>query len=314
MSSIKRSKKYKFTLDGLFAIKNNNSKYLYIKKDKLTTLVPSTLLTFLHDNYIVLDEKEPIKQITQTINNLYDITNDYYQYIFHRPLKDEREYVKDNLSQRIAPIDDNININENDCLKFGECLTVLNQTRDLNRFNEMIQSPEGPSVLQEKSLKNKQFGLSDKKNIAIVNQMSEDETNNNAIPKQGESYAIVMKKLKTEYAPYHIAYVIYTHQNVNITLEASADTGNLYYPEFSFYDINPNGNTFHKVYSKHYIDAITIVLQSRNIEDVLREVDQENTKKQIKMTGRKKSKKRKYKKRKTVKQKVNNELYHYHIL
>jgi hypothetical protein len=97
-----------------------------------------------------------------------------------------------------------------------------------------------------------------------------------------------LNKIKNDSAPYHIAYVIYTHQNVNITLEASADAGNLYYPEFSFYDINPNGNTFHKKYSQYYQNGVTNVLQSRNIDDVLREIDEENSKSKKHKGGKRK--------------------------
>jgi hypothetical protein len=303
MSSIKRSKEHNFTLDGLFAIKINNPKYLYIKKDKIDTLISSPLLTFINNNYIILDSTDPIISITQNVNNLYDITSDYYQYMFHRSLIDNREYVINDLTQTKYPIDDDLNINENDCLKFGECLTLLNNTTDLNRFNQMIQAPEGPAVLQAKSLKNQQFGISDKKNISIINKLSDDEINNYAIPKEGDSYAIVMNKLKEDVAPYHIAYVIYTHQNVNITLEASADSGSLFYPEFGFYDINPNGNTFHKKYSKYYTEGITCVLQSRNIDDVLREIDKENskTKKRKRIGGKTRKTKKNRKTRKTRK-------------
>jgi len=72
--------------------------------------------------------------------------------------------------------------------------------------------------------------------------------------------------------------VIYTHKNINITIEASADSANLYYPRFGFYDtISENKNTFHNFWSKtQYTNSQTIVLEKHDINFVLQEFENEN--------------------------------------
>jgi hypothetical protein len=124
--------------------------------------------------------------------------------------------------------------------------------------------------------------------MKFLKQIPNSGKNNNAIPLKGESYAIVRKNLIDDEAPYHIAFVLYTHQNINITLEAAADAGNEYYPRFCFYDINPNGLTFHKFNSTGYLNGETIVLKTRDINTILKEIDNEIAKNNMKNSKKRK--------------------------
>ena len=107
----------------------------------------------------------------------------------------------------------------------------------------------------------------------------------------GESYAIVRKKIN-ENTAYHASFVVYTHDGVNITLEAEADAGPSYQPKFCLYDTNPEGNTFHRRWSAElykksknenhqfrykalYNNGETIVLKSRILSDILSELEKE---------------------------------------
>jgi hypothetical protein len=281
-TSIKKYGKYRFTPDGIFAIEpeiipgyephfQSDSIYLYIKTDYIANILneKSPLSNLINNKIIILDELEPTKKLTIKFSGL-DVINTYNKYIFHRKLMDERKYINGKPDYK-----DNNSINENDCLKFGECMTTVNQTGDINRFNQMIKLEQSDPVLEFKNLSNKPFGESDKLNMKFIKQIPESEKNNNAIPEMGESYAIVRKSLIEDQAPYHIAFVLYTHQNINITLEASADAGNEYYPRFCFYDIKPNGLTFHNLFSPSYSNGETIVLKTRNINIILKEIDDE---------------------------------------
>jgi hypothetical protein len=293
-------KKYRFTPDGLFAIEpnlnpgfvtaeQNDSKYLYIKTDKIDEILNSNsaLSNLIKNEFIVLDILEKTKKLKMVVSGL-DMEYTYNKYIFHRPLIDKRKYSK----KGVVNSNDK-SLNENDCLKFGECMTVMSQKPDMNRFNTMIQSDTSPPVLQYSSLKNKQFGESDELNIELLSKIPESKKNNNAIPENGESYAIVRSEIVEKSAPYHIAFVLYRHDNINITLEASADAGNEYYPRFGFYDTNSDGLTFHNLFSKHYTNGETVVLKRRNIDTVLNEIDKEISEKNAEKNEEPSSKKRK---------------------
>ena len=286
-TNIKKNGKYRFTKDGIFAIEpekpldqtlltefQTNSIYLYIKDDYIIE-DRSALFNLMKHHFIVPYDLEPNKILTMKVSGL-DITNKYNTYIFYRPLKDERKYTINTSTNILEPNETDESINENDCLKFGECLTVANSTGDKIRFNSMIQQSSGPTVLQVNQFK-KQFGVTDKKNIQLLKNIPDTQKNNNAIPESGDSYAIVRTSIVENSAPYHIAFVLYSHNNINITLEASADSGNIYHPRFAFYDRNPKGYTFHKHYSSYYDNGETIVLNTRFMDDVLKEVDKENS-------------------------------------
>ena len=303
ITNIIKSGEYRFTNDGIFAIKpvkpapvpgyimtpefQTTSDYLYIRNDY--KIDPNTALYNLINNGFII--KTNTVNLTMKKGGL-DIIASYDEYMFNRPLIDERTYDINGL-----PINDAISINENDCLKFGECLTFANQTLDKSQFDTMLKAPTNPPVLQS-NISNKPFGATeyDEDNIKILKTIPPNEKNNFAVPKNGDSYAIVRKKIISNSAPYHIAFVLYTGNNVNITLEAEADNRNYYQPKFCFYDINPNGNTFHRRWSGElyknatdeygksryntlYSNGETIVLKSRNISDVIKEMDYDKLKK-----------------------------------
>ena len=168
-------------------------------------------------------------------------------------------------------------------MKFAECATLTTHTNDNTIFDKNIQViGSSPPVLQTKVSK-KQFGeYDDETNRQIVKKIPANEKNNNAIPNNGESYAIVRKDESLDNkSPYHIAFVLYTHENINITIEASADATPLYYPRFGFYDTEPNKtNTFHNFWSKQeYNNSETIVLEKRDIDTVLKEIVNEKNNK-----------------------------------
>jgi hypothetical protein len=312
-TNIKKYGKYRFTSDGLFAIEpvitpgylpsfQTDSIYLYIKTEIVSNILNenSPLANMINNKIIILDELEPTKQLTMKFSGL-DVVNNYNKYIFHRKFIDERKYTINDEGKNLPNSEDTKSLNENDCLKFGECMTTVNQTGDINKFNQMIKLGESDPVLEFKNLSNAKFGNDDEgdENRQFLKKIPKTEKNNNAIPEKGESYAIVRKKPIENEADYHIAFVLYTHQNINITLEAAADQGNEYYPRFCFYDINPNELTFHKVNSRGYLNGETVVLKkSRDINTILKEIDKEiakNNKNQAKNNNNMNfSKKRKF--------------------
>jgi hypothetical protein len=260
-----------------FAIKPNKnelqiySDFLYIKEN-FSDNNSSPLYKFINSGFIVEDNSD---------------LPEYKKYKFYRSLRDLRKFNKK--GKEIG-----VSLNENDCLKFAESISMAyqnnNNPKDL--FDQMIKADESPSAL--KMTNNVLFGdESYDKNIDNLKIIS--VKNDNAIPIQGELYTIVNKIIKEtdlgnmiiDYfdeddfkqrgltkeldisngvldsmktvmtdkiieksnAPYHVAFVIYTHNGVNITLEAEADNESDYLPKFCFYDTNPSGLTFHKRWS-----------------------------------------------------------------
>lgn len=186
-------------------------------------------------------------------------------------------------------------------MKFGECLSLTSNTNNNNDiFNNFIKNNENPSVLQSKET-GEIFGLTYANNRKILQYTPIDKKNDNAIPNNGELYAIVRKKFIDNTSPYHISFVIYTHENINIALEASADSEALFYPKFSFYDITPGYlNTFHNIWSYSLPKSETIVLNARDISTVLQEIENENINPiPQKKKGGRKTKKQKTKNKKT---------------
>ena len=297
-TNIIRYGEYRFTKDGAFAIKplrppkqvgytmvaefQTTSDYLYVRSDYKINQ-DSALQNLITHKFII---KTGIPKLTVKLGGL-DVQSDYNEYKFYRPLKDERIY-----DSQGYPKEDMVSINENDCLKFGECLTFMNQTFDKNKFNELLRAETGPPMLQSTTYKAFGATIYDKDNIEILKNIKRDEKNNLAIPKNGETYAIVRKTVVPGKSPYHIAFVLYTHNNVNITLEAEADNRNDYQPKFCFYDTNPDGNTFHRRwsgelfkndtsedgsnrYNSLYNNGETIVLKT-NLDNIITEINKKN--------------------------------------
>jgi hypothetical protein len=292
-TNIIRRGKYTFTKDMVFAIEpiaeidkepeiQTTSDKLYILHDYPIEM--SALSTLINDG-IITKEKTPINLGTKKIPKMYDV------YKFYKLLSDHRVYD----ANGEPDYDDDTSINENDCLKFGECLTIASQSRNKTLFEELLRANKNPPLLQT-SITGKTFAETeeDKANIKLVKEIGLSKKNNFAIPKSGESYAIVRKKV-AENTAYHAAFVLYTHNGVNITLEAEADAGSTYQPKFCFYDIDPVGNTFHRRWSAElykksadpdhqqrynalFNNGETIVLKSRNMNDIMRELEMEKRK------------------------------------
>ena len=251
-----------------------DSEYLYIK-DGFVINTDSPLFKLIEGGFIMQDGTENIT-IVRSSRTTPETVYKYNKYKFFRPLKDYREFTT---NAKTGEIQTNEAINENDCLKFGECLTIASQTNDISFFDKQIEQGEGPPVLKAKNTTSN-FGEGYDENLAILNQIPNNEKNDNAIPEHGELYAIV----NTDYSsngsgisPYHIAFVIYNDGDINITLEAAADKDERDNPAlFSFFDRKSSAkNTFHKILSKFYIHGETIVLTYRGdpIMAIISEID-----------------------------------------
>lgn len=281
-TSITEKKGYKFTKDLNIAIIKSDSNFLYIKQGY--HIDSSPLLNLINNNFIKkIEENKNIISINDGLTPLY-----YDVYQFYKHLLDETANKLD------EDINEDEYINENDCLQFGECLTYLNHNTDKNIFEELLRKKEIIPMLKS-NITNETFseGEGYKQYPKYIKKIDIEYKNNKAVPIQGETYAIVRKKTKDGEHPYHIGYVLYNHDGVNITLEASAGNGYKYYPTFNFYDTNEYGNTFHRTYNgekyllenkdkKHpqhddfYTNGETIVLKSRPIDDILNDMANES--------------------------------------
>jgi len=171
-------------------------------------------------------------------------------YRFFRPLEDSMNFSKSGkvlktaLKPMIPDKPDPIIKNENDCLKFGEAMGIAIRSGDIDYVIRHLQTDETDPELCVINKPTMLFGDDDDKNINLYKKAR--SIDNEAIPNPGEAYAIVRREIVAKRAPYHIAFVIYQENGINITLEAEADAAREYLPRFAFYDTNPNGYTFHK--------------------------------------------------------------------
>lgn len=212
-------------------------------------------------NGVVLDESSPLVKLMHmgliVESSTAEPKKNFTAYRFFRPLLDTINYNKKGkkLNRPLQPIDPyhpNSEIkNENDCLKFGEAMAIAIRSGNMEYVIHHLQTDNTDPELcvtisdREKIL----FGEKDNTNINLYKNIS--AIDNEAIPKPGEAYAIVRRKIIVGKAPYHIAFVLYQDNGINITLEAEADAGEgnpsgEYYPRFAFYDTNPIGYTFHR--------------------------------------------------------------------
>ena len=208
-------------------------------------------------NDVVLDESSPLVKLMKMgliVKSSTKFTKkNYTAYQFFRPLLDTINYDKEGTSHtkkpRFEKRPDPKIYNENDCLKFGEAMAIAmrdgNMDYVINHLRTDVTDPKLCVTISDR--KTLDFGEEDDKNINLYKNVLSG-IDNQAIPNPGQAYAIVRREIifDTGEAPYHIAFVIYQDNGINITLEAAADQGNEYYPRFCFYDINPNGLTFHK--------------------------------------------------------------------
>lgn len=308
-----KEKQFMFTSDLMFGIKiiensrTYDSQHLYINENAIINPL-SPLAKFINSGLIIQvgsldtfvkrnksdDFVEPIELYYMKEPGTYEkIEGQFLKFRFFRKLLDTRYSKTGVFSEK----EGKKYYNENDCLHFAEFLTM---THGLQPEQYTCQFPYNyeTSVLQsDEGI----FGMSDEENINLLTNISIETTNNNAVPQPGESYAIVRKELKNTNM-YHIAFCLYSHNGVNITLEANADNGRLYLPTFNLYDINPKGLTFHQRYRDAYDNSTTIVLKQRNIERVLQEIFHEIRESETKMeVGGRKGKRKTQRRRMKVK-------------
>jgi len=230
---------------------------------------------FITTGYVI--ESSPLLQLIQMGIIIQDGTENingisYNRYRFFKELQDDRPYdytPEDGYTLKSfdeMTEEEQSALNENDCLQVGESFNVAISTNSMDDFLTHLRADETPPEYCEKST-SFLFGNSFKGNKEAITFSTQN--NDAALPIPGEAYTIVRKNPSkhTDKAPFHIAYVIYQHLGLNITLEAEAEAGPRYIPTFAFYDINPKGNTFHKFWSGQqdrtselYSDSITIVL------------------------------------------------------
>ena len=276
------------------------SPILYIQD--VTKIKKSPLKTFIEEGVIVHNKIDNLfvdsnyQIIKMTRNKTTNVSNmiEFKPYHFFRELEDRRN-------------DDNIGINEVDCLRFAELLSYIHQHPDsiqteggINRVIEQQVHPEISTPLfkldvsfdptkmigdSEEDLipESNFFGDSYKNNSRIVNSIKKENKrlNEKVNPDQGDAYAIVNKKVTIDdnLTPYHVAFVIYSNDQYNITLEVLADFSSkkkvkVFQPKFNFYNKpnnNPNERTFHEVYS-HQIEnphTIHLIPIEKEIENVV---------------------------------------------
>ena len=260
----------------------------------------------------ILVKKGIIKKISNVPHifkkEILEETVHYNVYVFYRPLRDYREY---DITDPEHPIlvdeeDDPTVINENDCLKFAENLAYLTQNPNIDRaeFETLLQADSNPPFLQSKE-GSITLGESNENVIKDNNRIirKSKQKNDNAIPMAGELYGILRNKETIDRSDFHIAFVIFSDGKHNITLEASADAGNTYCPEFNMWDLN-EGKTFHNHFSGNlylennpnddeyhdfYTNGETVVLRLRNIAQIEQELIEENSPKPSMLTKRKTS-------------------------
>jgi len=260
-----------YTRDARFVITSGEDASLYVLKDY--PLHESPLTNFIEDGLIVLIEKEV--KLHLTVQKKMKI-NYYDRYTFFRDLLDKRKYVNGVPRTKAKEY----KLNENDCLKFGECLTLMNQTRDLELFEFLIKKGTSPPVLQSKAT---QLAIGEGYDeheffLTKLNELEEDkdEINNYASPKEGEAYGMIRKEGVVGESDYHIAYVLYRDDKVNITLEAYADQGATFRPGFGLYDIPANYlYTFYRQRVRDYENGMTIVLEKRDLHQVEKEMNKQ---------------------------------------
>ena len=139
-TQFKKSGEFVITNDGAFAIcpeeyvgfvsfKQRDSIGLYIR-DGLQ-LVDSPLKSLIDIGFIVSDGK--VHKLKRRVGGL-DETVKYNRYTFFRPLSDKRRY----LGYR-QPVENDTIVNENDCLKFAESLSVASDTLKKTVFTKLLR-------------------------------------------------------------------------------------------------------------------------------------------------------------------------------
>jgi hypothetical protein len=257
---------YRVSNNCAIVIKGELSDSLFIRANY--TIPASSLKTLIDDGYFKIVRSNVKLTIPSGGINIPICNNDEYtEYQFVRPLKETAPEPK----------------SENDCLNFAEFLAA--ETHGVKDSHEIFPYKFNTSMLQSKDTKN-QFGYSKARNRQLLKRIPMEKKNHSAVPNDGEAYAVVRTSDTPDESEYHIAFVIYTHEDINVTLEAAAlpqeDSREEVLPQFSFYERNPGGTTFHSVVSVGYQNGQTIVLEARNTETVVSEIQNELAPKQRK--------------------------------
>ena len=294
----------------------NGSSEILIKKTYDLHLSP---LKYLIDNNILVQTRqnvEPFRSKRKLDGSLNPFI--YTAYKFYRP---------------ILQVNDNPSKNENDCLEFSEYLTMraANKFDDsmwtkkllpyrydviVFRGKHLADNLNTNIKCDDKSNNNKNyFGDCDDKNKYIAATYPRMHKNANANPDEGESYAIVLSENnepavsltgKSKYViPYHVANVIYKIGTINITLSVAENPEvETAQPEFAFFSTEDNKYNFHNCtkagHDAYYTIEVgrtmrvdTIVIQSRNKDDILTELHATDPNTLTTIGGKKKRKARK---------------------
>lgn len=208
------------------------------------------------DNSIYIDNNNKIlSRLTREQKEQKETLTEYLPYQFYRLLEDNR--FRKNKKH---------NENEVDCLKFAEFLSNINQHPDLIQGKEDIedmivnQIRNDAECLFKSNVSNHEFGdtyLQNKTIVECVMATENPSLNENADPSQGDAYTIInlnaKDNSKKEVTPYHVAFVIYSNEQYNVTMEVFADSLRDYRPKFNFYtkQTNPiNNKPFHTVFTE----------------------------------------------------------------
>ena len=213
-------------------------------------------------NDVVLDESSPLVKLMKMgliVESSTKFTKkNYTAYQFFRPLLDTINYDKEGKElspakkPRFEKRPDPKIYTENDCLKLGEALDIAmrsgNMEYVINHLQTDVTAPKLCVKIRDRTTLD--FGEHEDKNRNLYKNVL-SRIDNQAIPNPGQAYAIVRREFINGKAPYHIAFVLYQDNGINITLEAEAYGGEdnpdgAYYPRFAFYDTNPIGYTFHR--------------------------------------------------------------------
>ena len=309
---------YHFSPDSNFALlasdKNTiaGEDVLFIKQDYIENIRPdSPLYRMIHE---IDKSKGQLKKVSDEPVDYDLIGYKYYKKLVS--VSDKYTETKNDANKKKINKFPHL---ENDCLGFAECLsrgfthippdTAVLRSKHLTELTDIISC-------DDYSRDNKPiFGECDEKNIQIALQTDTKYTNNNAVPEQGETYAIVtVNHGEVETTPFHATTVIYqtTDGKTNITLEAFAETKDQY-PRFKLYTTDPDSeDTFHNNWMKDTspggfnknpeLPKITIVLKDKQ---PIRE-DDDIYVNSNKIAGGKSKKNKNSKKLKKTKKNVNN--------
>lgn len=218
-----RANTYKFSENKIFALKQPNPTYIFIRKDKLPYIILQNpnLFSFLQEIKILRSDLQDLSKLT------------------------DFEYIKFTTNKHL-----DLKQETNDCLLFAERISLNNP---LYSSSKSIFR-----VLDDKS--SRKFGVSDKQNMDIArytkNYVIKKEPlyNLKVNPNIHDAYAIIPHAIPLDkgVCPYHAATVIFKDGETNITLEA--DSGiKTQKPIFDMYSTRIPKYTFYAAHMPTYL-------------------------------------------------------------